>query len=187
MEIVIKLLDILIWPFTIFIIIFLFRSEFRKILSRLSHLKYKDIEANFTLELEKAENTADIINIPQLEEKETNHTLDKQQLTRISEISPRAAIFEAWFNVENEIKNISDSLNLLLPEKGHDLHIMKSLQENNIVNDEAMELYYRLKKLRNEAVHTPDFNIDSKEARRYLDLSKGLIAYLQFTVKNIKK
>jgi len=190
METIISLLNVAIWPLTIFIILFIFRTEFRKILSRLSHFKYKGIEANFTHQIEKAENTANIINIHQsklTEIVEEEDDYNKSQLSRISEISPRAAIFESWFNVEHEIKNLANSLDIEFSNKSHDLKIMQTLKEREIIDDSTMELYHRLKKIRNDAVHVSDIELDTLEAGRYLNLSKGLIAYLKFTISNYKE
>ena len=52
--------------------------------------------------------------------------------------------------------------------------IVEALVEEGPFNRSATEQFDRLRRLRNDAVHTPGFSIDADEAERYVDLALRL-------------
>jgi hypothetical protein len=55
MKYFIEFVKALVWPITLIILGIMFKSEFKKIIDRLAHVKYRDFEAEFNQELKVAE------------------------------------------------------------------------------------------------------------------------------------
>ena len=53
-------------------------------------------------------------------------------------------------------------------------HLVRELIRQGIFSDEALPVFNRLRQLRNEAVHAPDFAVEQPEVERYVDLALRL-------------
>src|ERR1051326_8664678 len=109
----VQLVSAIAWPLTIIIIALLFRHEIRKTTSRLSSFSYKDMKAEFEHDLDKLERDVKDLPIkesstkPERIEKETLNAYER--LRRIADISPRAAVMEAWRDIEITTKEVTDA------------------------------------------------------------------------------
>lgn len=188
MEYFIRLVEALSWPITILLIVYLFRVETREALERLSHLKYRDFEANFEKGLHKAEVAAESVTIPStigdvpIHEEEIDSE-GMELLSRIAEISPRAAISEAWVGIERAIIESAEKLSIEEPSKLNHRTLLKKLNQLGILNEDIFATLTHLRSLRNRAAHAPDFVLKRDEAERYLELANGIIGYLNFFTK----
>ena len=63
MEHFVEIIKAIAWPIAIVWLGYVFRSEVRQLLGRMSSLKYKDMEANFDKQLAKAESEAKSITV----------------------------------------------------------------------------------------------------------------------------
>lgn len=172
MDTVLGILDAVAWPVCILWLAYLFRPEIRAIVTRVSHLKFKEFEASFSEELSKAEET-----LARLEDSSTP-TLRKapstspelRQLERIAEISPRAAIIEAWRLIEDAAGQSGFVQGADIPRINVAMFISWLVREGKIpVDSEAT--FESLRELRNQAAHSSDFFITSSDAHRYLRLA----------------
>jgi len=110
MQYLINLIDAIAWPVCIIIIALLFRKQLRSALGQLEHLKYKDFEAKFRRQLDEIESKAREAGLLRpINSKAAIPGLPEEtgdQIHRISEISPRAAVSETWVLLENLISNL---------------------------------------------------------------------------------
>ena len=110
MQYLINLIDAIAWPVCIIIIALLFRKQLRSALGQLEHLKYKDFEAKFRRQLDEIESKAREAGLLRpINSKAAISGLPEKmgdQIHRISEISPRAAVSETWVLLENLISNL---------------------------------------------------------------------------------
>ena len=181
MEYFVKIIEALAWPVTVFVLVIIFRGEVSKILDRITSLKYKDFEANFEKQLREAEQQAEHIRSERAPaELGTTDRLTSPQVTvhdqllRIAEVSPRAAITEAWREVESAATNAAETAGLEAPRRMPINHLVRELIRERIFSDTALPLFDRLRRLRNEAAHAPEFIIDQGEVERYVDLALRL-------------
>lgn len=181
MDIIIEIIKTLAWPVTVLLLGFLFRRELRNILSRLSHLKYKDLEAQFNRELGQVEEEAkkiETISQPgQLPSPEEESEYDR--ITRLVSISPRAAITEAWREIELATLKASRASGLDADTR----HIagtrhMRELVSRGLLSERILPIYDRLRRLRNRAAHVEEFAIDVADAERYIDVAINLARQL---------
>lgn len=169
----VEIIKALAWPVSIIWLGYLFRSEVRMLLGRLTVLKHGETEISFSKNLEKAEEKAFQINdINDVDFRgDTPEDINQRDLLyKIAEISPRAAIVEAWTLIETAaVKS-----NLVMGSTFK--RTSAKLIQDNLINTgkfgkDSIELINELRQLRNKASHLPDFAISQSEAERYLDLA----------------
>ncbi|OEE78502.1 DUF4559 domain-containing protein [Vibrio genomosp. F6] len=169
MNYVVEIIKAVAWPLSIVWLGYLFRTEVRGLFGRVSTLKYKDMEASFEKQLTKVENEAKGIN--EAKTKPLIADLPKaEQLLRIAEVSPRAAIVEAWTMIEVAAAERAVKSGVQFPRTNPKM-IVNYLAHCDEFSDSNIEVIEQLRKLRNRAVHMPDFVITQDEAERYMNLA----------------
>ncbi|NDY57291.1 hypothetical protein G3N56_11115 [Desulfovibrio sulfodismutans] len=164
------------------------------LLSKMPHLarfiktiKFKDIEVNLREEIAKAKDEAEILksitsaeNGPQ---ETTKVSAFDEKIIKLANIDPKAAIFEIWKQLENSILKLMQHNGLIRftrPDK-----FIRWLGSHEIISGSQVDLFLRLKKIRNEAVHaypvdSPDISIS--DVLEY----KELVALLIQTLESIQ-
>lgn len=174
-EIIVELLVTLIvgiaWPVATVWVAYMFKGELKALVSRISHLKYKEVEAKFEKGLAEAEaevKKVELTTPPALPQPERLSQLD--QLRRIAEVSPRAAIMEAWVLIETAATVGGFTSGTVMPRVNPRL-LTEQLVRVGKIPDESRVLMDKLRQLRNQAAHLPDFALSQDEAERYLELA----------------
>src|SRR5262249_50169356 len=160
------------WPAVVFAIGLLFRTEIRHALGRLSHLKYRDIEASFKEELRSVEAESRLIEtslptgpktkmVPGPEAVEA-----RDRLLSLAAISPRAAITEAWLEVEASVQSLAEDQGI----KGQRfISAINALHAKGVIPFAVLNITTQLRDLRNRAAHAPEIALTQSEAERYLE------------------
>jgi hypothetical protein len=180
MEHFVELVKALAWPVAVIWIAYIFRAEVRQLLGRVSSFKYKDVEASFEKSLSKAEKSAKNIARPQINESETDLS-QKEQLLRIADVSPRAAVVEAWTLIETAAMKSGLSTGTAIKRTNPKM-ILDHLASSGKFSPDSLELINQLRQIRNKASHLPDFAVTQSEAERYLDLAVQSAAVIGATV-----
>ncbi len=174
-----SLVDSLAWPFAAVWIGYLFRSEIRILLGRVSHLKYKDLEAKFELELNEIEAEARKVMLST----QRRATEDEEpiypppyddryaQLLRIAEESPRVALLEAWVDVEAALSEAAERFKIYTHPHQMSSKTIISLINTGRYAKTVLPLFDSLRGLRNEAAHTPQFQPTTRQIRRYIQIA----------------
>ena len=112
------------WPVTVVLLVLLFRAEIKKLMSRLSEHKYRDVAARFSAELDIAEENAastDLLTAkrpkPKPESEKTYGELS-ELVDRLASESPRAAALEAWRHLELAAETAAGKLGMKLRQYG---------------------------------------------------------------------
>ena len=179
-ENILKLIEILVWPITIIAVGLLFRKEVRVIISRISKLKYKDFELSIEKELSKIET----IDNEKPSENPINSVVRENyyetynRLLEIAKVSSRAAISEAWRELEHSTirlleKHGYDTKNVLLSKVFRNI-----LHENNYPTSLYTD-FKRLREIRNKAIHAEDFEISETEAEKYIITALDLFLFIE--------
>lgn len=174
-----NIIDSLAWPITILLLGYLFKKEFNLLIGRVSTLKYKDLQADFKNTLNEVENEA----------KKFSYTKDNKtimpdykneryiRLMSLAEVSPRGAILEAWIEIETELFKLCKRADFKNDYKNSFL-LIRDLISNNIIPADILPLLDGLMKIRNKAVHLPDFFLDDED-KRYLNIAIGISNLLE--------
>lgn len=171
MEFLVNLLVGIAWPVAVVWVAYLFKGELRSLLHRMSQLKYKDVEAIFEIGLTEAEAKALSIEhmAPHLPQRpEITYKLDS--LRRIADVSPRAAIMEAWVLVEEAAGKSGFVQGAAIPRINPHLFVEELVRLGKLPKG-SDSLLDQMRKLRNQAAHLPDFSLNQDEADRYLQLA----------------
>lgn len=174
----VEIVKAIVWPMTIIWLGLIFRKELRLLVDRISSVKYGKVEANFSKELEKAEVSAEkLTSIIKTEEIESNIS-QKEQLFRISEVAPQAAIVEAWTLIEIAAvkKGLTSGSTI---QRINPKMIVDYLYQSGKFSRESLDLIEQLRRIRNLASHMPDFAITQSEAERYLELAARAVSVIE--------
>jgi len=178
MDILLKFVEVLAWPITILLLGLLFRHELRGIIRRLSHVKYKEWEANFQKDIREAEENAKKIPVIDKTSPKIAESSEYERILRLIEISPRSAVTEAWREVELATARAARSTGLNVEGQIAGTRHIYQLAQRNIIPEGIMPVYTQIRRLRNKIAHTFEFEIDSVEAERIVELALGIAAEL---------
>jgi len=182
MKLIIELIDVVIWPFTVIILVYKFRSELLKIANRIQSVSYKDIEASFKKDLNKVESetksiqrkSLDSIDKVSYRKSPASHYFDR--LYKLAEDSPRAAILEAWIVLEDTIKSYAEKNNYEI-ESLSSYKLIQQIEDHSELPDQIVESLSTVRKLRNQAVHDTDNLLSIGDAERYVESVEILDIY----------
>jgi len=188
-NLILQALDILIWPLLILIIVLIFKKQLIEAVESLSKIKYKDIEIEFNKKLKDAEEKASALKLPGKKEIEKisepfTLQLSTEKLFELAKSYPRSAVTESWLIVEDSARRAAIDKGIDISKFRSNSMAIQKLIRNSELPEETFELYNDLRKMRNAAAHAIEFEIDQKEATRYVDLALSLAAHFQI-ISNI--
>lgn len=168
------------WPTVGLIALILLRREIRGLLPLITSLKYKDLELHFGREVAAAREDADQLQTPPgralLARPEMSETVRK-----LLDASPRAAIIEAWREVEGEARKAAVRREVAIP-RIHELsqpRFLQALSAYQVVDPAQLALLHDLRSLRNQAAHAPEFALSTDSARDYALAAAQLAEHLK--------
>jgi hypothetical protein len=176
-EALVRLIEAIAWPAAVIWLGYLFRTEIRSLFGRVSQLKYKDLEAKFEREIAEAEKEVRALTSERgvLADQEPVYPkpYDEKhsQLLRIAEESPRAALIEAWIEVEMSLSEAAVHFGLPSSPRAPHTKLIHQLIEKGHLAKTVLPLFDSLRNMRNEAVHTRDFVPGKEIVRRYLEIA----------------
>jgi len=175
---IIHLLDIAIWPVTIFILIMMFRKYLVELIPLLKKLKYKDLELDFGQKMQKLKKDAEDSFTNNSEEK---YTKEKEHLHSLSEISPCAAIMESWKEVEvSTLKLImKHKPDVKIDSSTPYRHMQTIFEKDKLIEMKMIKVFGDLRTIRNRAAHAINYEINTEKAVEYVDVALKLKAYLE--------
>jgi hypothetical protein len=165
-----------VWPATVILAFFLFKKHFPTLFPFIERLKYKDFELEFRKSLQElTEKSKSALPAPALEELPISDNL-RGRLYDLAEISPRSAVLEAWLQVESAAADAIQRLNLTPNLKGAlaPLRLAEYLHRGEVLDSAQMEIFHRLRELRNRAIHIGEAVFRSDEVLEYVDLALSM-------------
>jgi hypothetical protein len=166
------------WPLSIILIVWILRSPLYKLVPLLKKLKYKEFELEFNEVLKEIDPTSSNSSSSKSEEPKNPAV---QKFLALIEISPRAAIVEAWLNVETALIEcgIRNGVfeNSTLPKSSAEAANL--LFSKEVISSNQVEAFKNLQLLRNKAVHNQElFEVNENIAKEYV--GKSLLLALNF-------
>jgi HEPN domain-containing protein len=184
-----NLISSLVWPLVVVFVVFLLRKPLRELICdlgrRLHSIKFPGGEAEFSQELAEIKEAADIANLPPVVGVPTGESLllrveeDMNQWARLVELSPRAAISEAWRWVENAMRETAKRLGIPQPETRSTIALIRALGKHQALSPETVAIISDLRGIRNTAVHGIEPEISRSDAIEYISLARRIIAVLR--------
>ncbi len=174
-----NLISSLAWPVVAAFFLFTFRNELAKIIRRLAHLKYKDLELDFNTIKQQAQELHE-------ETKTINNpvfiSLEDQILDAV-ERAPSAAILLSWSALETAIASAVARLAISPepPSYRSPMHNVEMLIKYSGLNKKYEHLLQEMRMLRNKVAHERDslLSITQKQALSYANAAIDMIQYLE--------
>lgn len=172
---IVEMVKALAWPATTVIIVLILRRPLVALLPLLTRFKWKAFEFEFGKQVAEAQAEA-AEKLPP----ETKRVAASSSLQALVAASPRAAVLEAWIQVDRAARGAIIRHDIAQPVQPYvpTTKIVNTLQSENLIAPDQAGLIHDLRALRNQAAHAPDFALTNDAAQNYVDLANRLVDYL---------
>lgn len=179
MELLVELVVGVAWPVTVLTIVFVFKREAVGLLARLTKLRYKELEADFGETLRELKAETPVVPPSPTAEALPAGRLDRRmsELLELAEVAPRAAVLEAWLEVEKAVRDLAIAADVPETARSHDQ--LRQLVQREVVPASYLGSFDELRRLRNTAAHSPEFEISTQVVQGYVDFSLNLAAVFE--------
>jgi hypothetical protein len=170
---IIELVKALAWPTTLLFIFGVIRKPLLSLFPLLARFKVKDFEFDFRRRLEETVIEAAALPAPDIMMPMQD---GNDRLRKIIEASPRAAILEAWINLEHAAIEAARRKQVDLPYAllRTPLRLIEYLEETGVIDSHQANIYNQLRGLRNSAAHAQSFEPSKSAAGDYVELAAKL-------------
>ena len=170
-----SLVHSLAWPAGVVAVVIVLRRPIGVALGRgVRRVRAGPVEVEFDQEL--AEVRQELRQSPELASVEVPalHASLSEELARLAEVSPRAAVLEAFARIEARLAELLNGAGVeVRPPQGRALALLAHNRE--LISDETRSAVDGLSVLRNLAAHSTEDNIGAKRARDYLALADAVL------------
>lgn len=166
------------WPLVTLGIVLLFKAPLLELIAFIRKVKYKDIE----VEIAKREivEARELSSAARLGKAEQYSFGDLQHFKQLADISPRAAITEAWSRVESLVYHAAKLPGMESRPAGTSFSkVLSSLREAGAVEATTLRLIEKMREIRNKAVHLQTDGLNSEDAMDYVLSMKHVEAALK--------
>ncbi|MGA2440159.1 MAG: hypothetical protein ABSH08_04325 [Tepidisphaeraceae bacterium] len=176
------------WPVAAVVIIWMVREPLGRLLPLLEELEWKGLKAKFRKGVKEAEKVAAESlppEIPVTPQDRLHSELNAEEeisgrFGKLLEISPEAAVLDAWRMLEEEMRAAAVRLQLSYPVHSSLFGISEKFGHDGWITPEQTRLIVALRKLRNLAAHGgQDRAISVADASRALRMIEALARYFR--------
>lgn len=183
-----KVVESLAWPASTVIVIAMLKQGIVNLLPKLRQLKYKDLQLDFQESVKKIESQAEVANLPRFESSPGHKQLrkDKEGLFSLARSYPRAALFEAWVQLEVAVgQGLRNAQVITDGEKKTAKYQLRSGAEV-LLSEHPQQLKYFLSllDLRNRVAHGEVESIELEPACAFIEMAFRLILFIETTWPN---
>lgn len=175
----IELLKALVWPSTAILFVVLLKRPIIEIVPLMRKLKYKELELEFTQELQDLKSDA-----AEALSKEDECQSIKPNASKALDLvsySTRAAIIEAWIELETVAVEVASSF---WNQNTSDVFKNNSklgeyLYQCKVLDENQLKIYKKLQHLRNKSAHVEELNLSERDAREYVEMANNLTCHIK--------
>lgn len=169
------------WPGALVALVLILRTPIRGLLPLLQRLKYKELEIEFGRRVEEVKQELAQELPPGAVQPISDASRDA--LLRLAEVSPRAAVLEAWREVELAALEAARKVGGdKFRERPFTLEAIRILERSESLDRNVMGLLRDLRGLRNQAAHAPDFALTKESAIDYAQTALNVAFILKHVV-----
>jgi hypothetical protein len=178
LQFIASLVGSLAWPAVVFGVALVLRKPLGDLLPLLQHIRYKDLELEFGKRVEELQ--AEVAEeLPAPGEAAATAEPERAALLKLAEISPRAAVLEAWRAVEAAALKAARRLEPDEPGRTMSSYeAIRYLERSGKLDRAIAGPLQELRMLRNEAAHAPEFALRRESALEYASLAERLALHL---------
>lgn len=166
-------------------ILILLRKPLVGLIPLLQRIKYKDFELEFGRQVREVRAEANE-ELPPPQKPKAMIPQAPDPILELARVSPRAAVTEAWRQVEAAALDAAQRNNVPLKyrEAVSPVRVIRALEKAEVVDPAPMAIFHDLRALRNQAAHAPEFALSTEAVIEYVDLARRLIEYLSSVGRN---
>lgn len=175
-----ELTKAVIWPITVILLAILLRNPILELFPLLRRLKYKELELEFAQEI--SELKAEAMIVEQGAERNTLQVLStSSNLLNLVTFSTRAAIMEAWLEVESAAISVASSFWRQPPTDTfrNMPRLGEYLLQCKVIDEKQLIIFNKLRDLRNKAVHAQELQLSETDAKSYVQLASDLARHIR--------
>lgn len=183
-----SLISSIVWPLIVVFIVVLLRKPLRELIRdlgrRLRSIKFPGGEAEFSQELAEIKEAADDADLPRLEAVTTVPSLfprldeETRHWAGLVELSPTAAVSEAWRQVEMAMRAAARRSDIPESETRSPIALVRALAKCQTLSTDAVAIVSDLRGIRNTVVHGINAEVSRSDAAEYISLARRIIAAL---------
>jgi len=150
------------WPLAVVGLVLLLRRPLSQLIPLLQRLRYGGLELDFGRRVRELAAVAE----GQLPARDESPAASEAYVARLARLSPRAVVVEAWLRVEEAALEAGQKagLGLTSRELRQPLLLGQALEDAGLMDEQQMEIFHRLRNLRNAAAHASDFELEPEAA-----------------------
>jgi len=170
-----ELIKAVAWPVTAIVLVILLRKPIVELIPLLRRLKYKEFELEFSQEVSELKAEVEAIAKEKGEEAPSIASTSSNLLNLLA-FSTRAAIMEAWLEVETAAVTVASSF---WGQSPNDTYrnmpkLGEYLLQCKVIDEKQLAVFNKLRQLRNKAAHAQDLELSENDARSYVQLASDL-------------
>ena len=167
------------WPLVLIAALVILRRPLGQLIPLLQRIKYKDFELEFGRKLDDIKSKMELepVEIP------TDELIkSEERIAKLAEVSPRAAVLEAWRQLELKLSCITQKQAQIQGKTVTKLSVqdaMLRLAASGVLTPSTSGTLRELRYLRNQSAHAPDFALSVASALEYARVAGQLAAMLE--------
>lgn len=168
------------WPVTTIVLVFLLRKPLIELVPLLKRLKYKEFELEFSQEVSELKAEVEAM-AKEKGEDSPSVSADSERLLSLVSFSSRAAIMEAWLEVESAAVTTASSLWGQSPsDTFRDMpKLGEYLMQCKVIDQKQLAVFHKLRELRNKAARAQELNLSANDAMSYVQLASDLAKHIR--------
>ncbi len=180
---VVELVKALAWPITVLVVASAAWRHIVPLFPRVREVKYGDAQVSFSAEVRQVAVSAGDA-VPARAALPTAPPSETDRIARLLELSPRAAVLEAFVPVQTALAALARASGHRVGKADHysTTALADRLTEAGVMSEGQRGLFGALRRLRNAAAHAQEFTEPADAVREYIDLAARLAAALRLQV-----
>ena len=175
-----ELIKAVAWPATAVALVVLLRKPIVELIPLLRRLKYKELELEFAQEMSELKAEVEAIAKEKGEEASSIAPTSSNLLNLVA-FSTRAAIMEAWLEVESVSVAVASSFWGQSPKETfrNMPRLGEYLLQSKVIDERQLSVFNKLRQLRNKAAHAQELDLSENDARSYVQLASDLVKHIR--------
>lgn len=179
MENFINLVGLVVWPITILIVFFVLRKPISSLIGFTRNVKYKEFEVSFDEKVKEISAEAEDSGVTT-----TLSSEEKEDIYRLVEVSPSAAVVEAWKEIEiaarEKVNELAGGAEMPVNAKRRPLLY---IEHSGALTPSTASTIRDLQQLRNQAAHTKELHLSEDSVIEYVRLSKQVAQQIKAIIE----
>lgn len=178
LEFVASIVHSLAWPVGAGLIVVILHNPIGAAMQRLSRARVGPVEAEFAQELaevrKRITSAPEVSNEPPAASSVPMLSLP-EELERLAEVSPRAAVLEAFARIEERLRELLTTAGVEVKTGLSGPTLARLAHQHGLITSQSLDAVEGLAVLRNLAAHSREDDIPAERARDYLALADAML------------